>query len=100
MGLAVKRQDLFGNSRVVAGIFTFSNSYATGGEGCDAGLGTIDIAIADGSVSGYVFEYDYANRKLKAYYADYDDTGDGALIEAAATTDLSAISVRMLFIGA
>jgi hypothetical protein len=100
MALAVTRQDLFGNSRVVIGTFTFDSSYATNGEACDPGLGTINLAISDSSVSGYTFQYDYSNKKLKAFYADYDAGADGALIEVANAVDLSAVSVRMIFVGA
>lgn len=100
MALSITRQDLFGNTRVVFATFTFDSSYPTGGEACDPGLGTVNIAISDPSVSGYVFQYDYANRKLKAFYADYDAGADGPLIEVANGVNLSAVSVRLLFIGA
>jgi hypothetical protein len=99
--LTITRQDLFGNSRIVIGSFAFDSSYPTNGEACDPGLGTVNLAICDSCVSGYVFQYDYANKKIKAFYADYDAVADGALIEVADTTDLSALtSVRMIFIGA
>ncbi|TVL98679.1 MAG: hypothetical protein CV087_20840 [Candidatus Brocadia sp. WS118] len=100
MALSVTRQDLFGNSRVVVAVFTFDASYATSGEACDPGLGTINIALSDPSVSGYVFQYDYTNKKLKAFYADYDAGADGPLIEVANGTNLSSVSVRLVFIGA
>lgn len=100
MALAITRQDLFGNSRVVVGTFTFDASYATNGEACDPGLGTINAALSDACVGGYMFQYDYSAKKLKAFYADYDAIADGALIEVASGVNLSTISVRMVFIGA
>ena len=42
--------------------------------------------------SGYVFEYDYANKLALAYWADYDAGADGALIQVANTTDLSGVT--------
>lgn len=100
MALAITRQDLFGNSRIVVGTFTFSSSYTTNGEACDPGLGTINLATCDPCVGGYTFQYDYSAKKLKAFYADYDAGADGALIEVAAEVDLDAVSVKMIFIGA
>jgi len=100
MSLSITRQDLFGTSRIVIAVFTFDSSYPTGGEACDPGLGTVNIALSDPSVSGYVFQYDYTNKKLKAFYADYDAGADGALIEVANGVDLSSVSVRLIFIGA
>jgi len=41
---------------------------------------------------GYVFEYDYTAQRVKVFYADYDATADGALIEVPMGTDLSALT--------
>lgn len=51
----------------IHGTFTFSGSYPTGGEECDPGLAEIHKATIDQGVEGMMFEYDYANRKIKAY---------------------------------
>lgn len=83
-----------GNLKVLTGTFDFDSSYPTGGEACDLSqyfkgdpLGAIFAPKA-----GYVFEYDATNKKVKAYYADYDAAADGALIEVANTTNLSAVT--------
>jgi len=64
----------------------FDDSYPTGGESltpADLGMGVFDVVII-GSKGGYVFEYDYANRKVLAY--------TGALAQVADTTDLVAVT--------
>ena len=80
----------------------FDSSYPTGGESLpasDLGLSVVDIVLPSPK-SGYIFEYDYTNSKLKAYYADYDASADGALIEVASTTDLSGVTgVKLLVMG-
>jgi len=46
----------------------------------------------------YRFVYDRANHTLVAYHADYDATGDGALIPAAAVA-IAAQSLEAIAIG-
>ena len=50
---------------------------------------------------GYVFEYDYTNRKIKSYYYDYNAGADGAAIEVANGTDQTTpcADVRFMAIG-
>lgn len=83
--------------KLVSGTFVFSNAYTTGGEALDLApfLGDVDGFIAS-PASGYVFEYDAVNKKLKAYYADYAAVAAGALIEVPATTNLSAVTATFL----
>lgn len=48
---------------------TFDSSYATGGEALSAqdfGMKTVNLVTAE-PASGYTFEYDYTNAKLKAF---------------------------------
>lgn len=57
-----------GSKMGVLADIAFDASYPTGGEGLtpgDVGLTKIDRAIIEPK-SGYVFEYDYSNEKLKA----------------------------------
>ena len=78
----------------------FDASYPTGGEGLTAAnldLDSIDLVIAP-PAGGYVFEYDYTNSKLLAYYGNYD-AADGPLIEVPNATDLALIATRILVIG-
>lgn len=92
------KQDYFGNLRVEFVTATFSSSYTTGGEAVAPSFGQIQMAIV-GQVSGYSFEYDYTNKKLKAFYYDYNNAADGVAIEVPATTNLSAVAPKILFIG-
>lgn len=89
------------NYRLVTGTIAFDSSYPTGGEALDLSgkLKTLKSVMLENK-SGYVFEYDYANKLVKAYYYDYDAGADGAAIEVANTTDLSAVTgVRFTAIG-
>ena len=61
---------VFGNKRVVFASVDFDSSYHAGGESLqasDVGLKAIDFLQATPK-SGYLFEYDYTNQKLKAMY--------------------------------
>lgn len=92
------KTDLQGTVRAVYMEITLDSSYPTGGEAVDVGLDRIWSAHLE-SDDGYIFKYDYANDKILAYYADYDAVADGALIEVADTTDLSAVVIRAKFEG-
>ncbi|MCK6620335.1 MAG: hypothetical protein HUU32_12790 [Calditrichaceae bacterium] len=98
LALTTRKTDLQGTVRVVYLDITFDSSYPTGGEPFETGLDTVLSANIEPS-GGYIFKYDYTNRKILAYYADYDAVADGALIQVADTTDLSAISTRAKFEG-
>lgn len=77
----------------------FDDSYPTGGEALTpATLGLSDVVFAlVEPAAGYSFEYDHANDKVIARYADYNAAGDGALIQVPDTTDLSAVTgARMI----
>jgi len=89
------------NVGIVTGKISFDSSYPTGGESLDLTdrLQTV-LAVFIENKSGYIFEYDYTNKKVKAYYGNYDQTSDGALTEVANTTDLSSITnVRFVAYG-
>lgn len=74
----------------------FDSSYPTGGEAWDlsADFSVIKGAIFEGRTR--VFELTSKNApassKVKAYFFDYDAVADGAAIEVADTTDLSAVT--------
>lgn len=75
---------------------TGDSSYPTGGEDLTrATLGFVNIEnVTATNAGGYVFEYDRANQKLKAYWVD--TTVDGAaLAEVAAATNLSSVTTRI-----
>jgi len=83
------------------GQIDFDNSYPTGGESLDLSTDVPSLwMVFFEPKAGYIFEYDYANKKVKAFYADCDFAGDKALIEVANAADLSALTgVRYLAIG-
>jgi hypothetical protein len=83
---------LGGTAKLYTGTIALDASYPSGGEALDVSSNErLDIVIA-GPNSGYVFEWDAANQKLKAMYADYSNGSDGVLIEVPDTTDLSAVT--------
>jgi len=57
------------NVGIVTGKISFDSSYPTGGESLDLTdrLRTV-LAVFIENKSGYIFEYDYTNKKVKAYY--------------------------------
>jgi hypothetical protein len=81
----------------------FDSSYPTGGEP----LSTTDLGFkAQPSVveiepkAGYVFEYDFTNQKILAYYGDNNNASDGPLIEVPNTTNLATVTgVRVRSVG-
>jgi len=78
--------------------FAFDSSYATGGESLtpnSVGLSEVKMAVIQ-QKSGYTFEYDYANAKIKAFIG-----ADAAVMaEVAAETDLSGVTgVKCMFKG-
>lgn len=77
------------------GTIAFDASYPTGGEALAANLLNLGSVVWAwvAPTSGYVFEWDYANLKVIAYYSDNDAVADGALIQVPATTDLSALTL-------
>lgn len=73
MGLTVtiggSEKTVFGNRRAVFADVAFDSSYPTGGEALTPetlGLRTIDFLVVE-NASGYTFEYDRTNEKLKAF---------------------------------
>lgn len=52
------------------------------------------------SVAGYVFEYDDANAKIKAYWGDNNNASDGPLIEIpAGDNGVDAKVIKCLVVG-
>lgn len=79
---------------VLFGTITMDSSYPTGGESLASLFATYLSSVTDVMplpAGGYVPEFDSANNKLLAYYADYDAGADGALIQVANAVDLSAV---------
>lgn len=66
------RREVVGRARIRTVEITFDSSYPTGGESFDpesVGLNKVDMAVI-APAAGYVFEYDYASNKIKAFRSD------------------------------
>lgn len=91
-------KNIAGRKRQTVTLVTMDDSYPTGGEAVTAnqlGLTFVDAAICQTN-SGHIAQYDKANAKIMLYYADYDATGDGALIEVPAATNVATVVVTVL----
>lgn len=80
----------FAGIRLVSGYISFSSSYSTGGEAVDIPLKEVHGMCIENK-AGYMFEYDRANKKIKAYRFDYPNAAAGPAVEVAGATDLSAL---------
>lgn len=82
---------------------TLDNSYPSNGEevlASDLHLNGIHVLIPPAMKSGFVFEWDHVAGKIKAYYADYDTSGEDVLVEVPNTsTLLDAFVLRCFYIG-
>ncbi len=58
-----------GNIKLLTGSIAFDNSYPTGGEAMDLSKFFKNLlGVFFETKSGYIFEYDYTNKKVKALY--------------------------------
>lgn len=67
--VTIKKRFKFGNGFGVVADVTFDDSYPTNGEAIAAakfGLQSLDFVLPS-PASGYIFEFDHANSKLKAF---------------------------------
>ena len=70
LGITIKGHNIVGNIRQTIATIDFDSIYPTGGESLTArnlALGTVDN-LQVFPKNGYMFEYDYTNSKLKAYF--------------------------------
>lgn len=89
-----------GRRRVRATITHDGGTYVTNGTALtpeNLGLARLDY-IDVHPAAGYVFEYDYANEKVKTFYGDYSQGSDGVLVEFPNGTALSA-ATRVFAVG-
>ncbi|MFA5383992.1 MAG: hypothetical protein WC364_04910 [Eubacteriales bacterium] len=77
--------------RLVTGTIDFDSNYQTGGESISVPLNEVKGMLIENK-SGFVFQYDRTNKKVLAYWADYDAVTDEALIQVANTTNLSTLT--------
>jgi hypothetical protein len=80
--------------KLVTGSVAFDASYPTGGEPMDMSkvFPTELHLVLFEAAYGFVFKYEYANKKVVAYYYDYNAANDGQAIQVPDTTDLSALT--------
>jgi hypothetical protein len=93
-----------GNTKLAVKKVTFSSSYSTGGEALTAAdFGMVALAVViPMPAGGYVFEYDYANAKLKAYRQKDPGNAGGAdipLPEVSAAVNISGSPTYCIAIG-
>lgn len=106
LSVSVTRTDTVGRyTKYKTGTITFDSSYATGGEALSAsncGLSAKVEFLSATNAAGYIFEYDYTNGKLKAYYPSKSGTITSPGLpgaEVAASTDLSGVTCRFIAFG-
>ena len=89
-----------GNRKITTATVTFDSSYATGGEAialADLGLLRLDHLVVDAG-AGYLAKWDGSTTAPKILL--YRQTAaTSALVEVPNTTDMSAISVKVLALG-
>jgi len=98
MGLTISNIDrsAMANKNVVFFDVAFDTSYPTGGESLTAGnvgLSKIQFLLAE-SKAGLMFEYDYANSKLKAIYPRAAVTGTLAAAVAEGATPVTSTAAN------
>lgn len=106
LSVSITRTDTVGRyTKYKTGTITFDSSYATGGETLSASAcgfpSKVEFIQATNS-AGYIFEYDYTNGKLKAYYTSKSGTITSPGLpgpEVAASTDLSSVTCRFIAFG-
>lgn len=103
VSVSTTRTDTVGRyTKYTTGTITFDSSYPTGGEALlptNVGLSSKVEFISVSPADGYVFEYDYANNKVKAYWPTSDATAPCPGEEVAASTNLSTVTCRYIAFG-
>jgi len=94
------RLHVLGDKFMVHGPLAFSSTYATGGDALDLtalfqqeGAGVIDYVNIP-PVDGYVFSYDYVNKKVQGWSA-----ANTELTAAAYPAGVTGVSVNIMVIG-
>lgn len=100
----LEKSSALGGHRADLISFAGDGAYPTGGTAAfqaavraALGVGSVEIvACLPQDCGGYSPCYDKANDKLKVYYNDYDAVADGPDIQVPNTTNLSAVTFRLL----
>lgn len=103
VSVSVNRTDTVGRyTKYTTGTITFDSSYPTGGEAllpADVGLSSKVEFITVSNASGYTFEYDYANNKVKAYWPTTDSTAPNVAKQVTNGTSLSTVVANYVAFG-
>jgi hypothetical protein len=103
VSVSTSRTDTVGRySKYTTGTITFDSSYPTGGEALlptAVGLSSKVEFISVSPAAGYIFEYDYSNNKVKAFYPTSDATAPCAGEEVENTANLSTVVARYIAFG-
>lgn len=76
------------------------NSWLAAGEVIAiTGMERIEALLVYDGGGGYVWRFTTADQKLLAYYGDYSEAADGALVAVPDTTDLSALDLYAVALG-
>lgn len=98
-------KDMWGHYAVTFGDYTGPASYVTGGEALTASMiklgviefATIGFAHKSDNLTAVVFKYNGVTGKVQAYWGNAGAVS--AFPEVDSTTDLSAYTARMMFMG-
>ena len=84
---------------MVFGKLSAVGNYATGGYALDLSsyIPNVQFVLIEPK-AGYISQYDYANKKVIVYYADYDASADGALIQVPDNTDIITAYASVSFL--
>ena len=77
-------------TKMMIGSIDFDSSYPTGGEALDLSGDFDTLHLVFFEAAPIICKYDYTNKKVLAYWFDYDGSADAIAIQVADTTDLSA----------
>lgn len=93
---------VLGDRRAVLFTITPDSAWLEAGESlskADLGLVVVDLILFE-QKAGYTFEYDDTNNKVLAYYGNYSESSDGALVAVPDDANISGIgAVRGIAIG-
>lgn len=84
--------------KIMIGEISFDNTYVTNGMAMDLSNEFTNLKMVTFEVrGGYFYEYDYTNKKVKAYSLDFADTNEGAATEVSSGADISTLAADIKF---
>lgn len=90
MSVTLDRQAVVGPFKFQRGRMSFSSAYSANGEQVqlanDLGLFSLDLILHDFSRDGLLYEYDYANNRMRAFYPIGANTPTGTAVAVMTAT--------------